>query len=101
MTEAPRHPLTLDGRDASNLRGDPITGDRYWSREFAQKEWDHMWTRIWHVAGRTAELAEAGDYVTHNFLKESVICVRVGSISLVSSSRAWPATAFTNSPAQM
>ena len=76
MTEAPRHPLTLDGRDASNLRGDPITGDRYWSREFAQKEWDHMWTRIWHVAGRTAELAEPGDYVTHNFLKESVICVR-------------------------
>lgn len=70
------HPLTLDGRDPANLRGDPITGDRYTSKEFAQREWDHMWTRIWHVAGRTAELAEPGDYVVHDFVHESVICVR-------------------------
>ncbi len=70
------HPLTMDGRDASNLRGDPITGDRYYTKEFAQREWDHMWTKIWHIAGRTAELQEAGDYVVHDFLNESVICVR-------------------------
>ncbi len=76
MTEAPLHPLTMDGRDPSGLRGDPITGDRYYSQDFARKEWDRMWTRIWHVAGRTAELQEAGDYVVHNFMKESVICVR-------------------------
>ncbi len=70
------HPLTMDGRDASNLRGDPITGDRYYSKEFMQREWDHMWTKIWHIAGRTAELQEAGDYVVHDFMNESVICVR-------------------------
>lgn len=76
MTTPFEHPLTLDGRDAANLRGDPITGDRYWSRDFAKDEWDQMWTRIWHVAGRTAELEEPGDYVVHTFMKESVICVR-------------------------
>jgi phenylpropionate dioxygenase-like ring-hydroxylating dioxygenase large terminal subunit len=76
MTEAVRHPQTMDGRDPANLRGDPINGDRYYSKDFAQKEWDGMWTRIWHVAGRNAELQEAGDYVVHNFLKESVICIR-------------------------
>jgi phenylpropionate dioxygenase-like ring-hydroxylating dioxygenase large terminal subunit len=76
MTEAICHPLTMDGRDPANLRGDPITGDRYWSKEFAQQEWDHMWTRIWHVAGRTAELSETGDFVVHTFMKESVICVK-------------------------
>jgi len=70
------HPLTIDGRDPSCLRGDPITGDRYTSREFMRKEWDHMWTRIWHVAGRTAELEEPGDYVVHDFMHESVICIR-------------------------
>src|SRR3569623_2349911 len=75
MTEPLRHPLTLDGRDACNLRGDPITGDRYYSKEFAQREWDRLWTRIWHVAGRTAELQEPGDFLVHNFMKESVICV--------------------------
>lgn len=70
------HPLTMDGRDASNVRGDPITGDRYTSVEFMKREWDHMWTRIWHVAGRTAELEEAGDYIVHDFMNESVFCVR-------------------------
>ncbi|MFM5886201.1 MAG: aromatic ring-hydroxylating oxygenase subunit alpha [Novosphingobium sp.] len=69
-------PPPLDGRDPANLRGDPIDGARYFSREFAQAEWDGMWTRIWHVAGRTADIPEAGDYLVHNFLKESVICIR-------------------------
>ena len=76
MTQPVKHPLTLEGRDASNLRGDPMSGDRYYSQEFAKAEWDHMWTRIWHVAGRTAELQEPGDYIVHNFMNESVMCVR-------------------------
>ena len=71
-----KHPLTLSGRDPSLLRGDPITGDRYYSKEFAQREWDHMWTKIWHVAGRENELQEAGDYIVHNFMRESVIVVK-------------------------
>ena len=69
-------PPPLSGRDPAILRGDPITGDRYWSKAFAQKEWDQMWTRIWHIAGRTAEMPEPGDYVVHNFCHESVICIR-------------------------
>ena len=56
-----KHPLTMDGRDPKNLRGDKITGERYTSKEFAQREWDHMWTRIWHVAGRVQELQEPGE----------------------------------------
>jgi phenylpropionate dioxygenase-like ring-hydroxylating dioxygenase large terminal subunit len=76
VTEAIRHPLTINARDPSNLRGDPITGDRYWSKDFARREWDHMWTKIWHVAGRTAEIPQAGDYLVHDFMRESVICVR-------------------------
>ena len=69
-------PFAMDGRDPSCLRGDPITGDRYTSHAFMRKEWDHMWTRIWHIAGRTAEVPEAGDYVVHDFMHESVICIR-------------------------
>jgi len=71
-----KHPLTLSGRDPSLLRGDPISGDRYYSKEFAQREWDHMWTKIWHVAGRENEMQEAGDYIVHNFMRESVIVVK-------------------------
>ena len=58
------------------LRGDPIGGERYWSREFMEREWQHVWTRVWHVGGRLSEIPEAGDYVVHNFRHESVVIVR-------------------------
>ena len=35
-----------------------------------------MWTRVWHIAGRENEIPEAGDWLVHNFLRESVIVVR-------------------------
>ena len=57
-------------------RGDRITGDRYYSPEFAAREWEHMWKRIWHVGGRMAQMEEAGDFIVHNFLHESVIMIR-------------------------
>jgi phenylpropionate dioxygenase-like ring-hydroxylating dioxygenase large terminal subunit len=76
MTEILTHPLAMNGKDPRNLRGDPITQDRYYSREFMQREWDHVWTKIWHIAGREAELAEPGDFVVHDFMHESVIVAR-------------------------
>ena len=76
MDDVAVHPLTMNGRDPSTLRGDPITGDRYYSMDFAQREWDKMWTRIWHVAGRTNQVTEPGDYLVHDFMHESVIVVR-------------------------
>jgi phenylpropionate dioxygenase-like ring-hydroxylating dioxygenase large terminal subunit len=68
----PKSPLA----EFPRARGDCITGDRYWSKEFAELEWEHMWKRVWHVAGRESQLEEAGDFLTHNFKHESVICVK-------------------------
>lgn len=82
MNEPLRHPLTMNGRDPSLLRGDRIDGERYWTPEFAKKEWDRLWTRIWHVAGRTSELQEPGDYLVHDFMHESVIVVKQDDGSL-------------------
>ena len=58
------------------LRGDKITGDRYYAPEFARQEWDHMWTRVWHIAGRLSDIPETGDYVVHDFKRESVVVFR-------------------------
>ena len=76
MTDVITHPLAMDGKDPSNLRGDPIGQERYYSREFMQQEWDHLWTKIWHVAGRVSQLNEPGDYIVHNFMRESVMIVK-------------------------
>ena len=66
----------MNASNAGFLRGDPITGDRYYSKECAQRKWDHMGTKIWHVAGREADIPEAGDWLTHHFGREPVIAVR-------------------------
>ena len=66
----------IDSSDPKFLRGDPITGERYYSADFARREWDHMWTRIWHIAGRVSDVAEAGDWITHNIGRESVVVAR-------------------------
>lgn len=76
MFEPIVHPETIDGRDPANVRGDPIDGKRYFSQEFADLEWERMWTRIWHVAGRLCDLEEPGDYLVHDFMSESVIVVK-------------------------
>lgn len=68
----PTHPSA----EFPRMRGDAITGERYWFREFADLEWEKMWKRVWHVGGRTSQLEEPGDFVTHNFRHESVIMVR-------------------------
>jgi len=76
MNDIVTNPLTMDGKDPGNLRGDPIPQERYYSREFMRQEWDCLWTRIWHIAGREQQLPEPGDYVVHDFMHESVVILR-------------------------
>ncbi|MBH79202.1 MAG: (2Fe-2S)-binding protein [Gammaproteobacteria bacterium] len=76
MNDALKHPLAMDGKDRTNLRGDPITPERYYSKEWMEKEWDQLWTKIWHIAGREQQLQEPGDYIVHDFMHESVIIAK-------------------------
>ncbi len=73
--ERPTYPTHPDAR-APAARGDAITGDRYWSKDFADREWTHMWIKVWHLGGRVAQLEEPGDFIVHDFKHESVIMVR-------------------------
>jgi len=58
------------------VRGDPITGERYYSRDWMQKEWDKLWTRTWHVGGMACDLEEPGDYIVHDIGHESILMIR-------------------------
>jgi len=75
LTESERYPTHPSARFPS-VRGDAITGERYYSKAFADREWEHLWKRVWHVGGRTSQLQETGDFVVHNFMHESVIMLR-------------------------
>ena len=76
MGKIDTHKLAIDGKDFKNVRGDPITNDRYFSKDFMQKEWDNMWTKVWLIAGREIQIKEPGDYIVHDLITESVIIVR-------------------------
>ena len=76
MTSDVKHPMAIDGKNPNNLRGDPIPQHRYYSREFMAREWEQLWTKVWHIGGRVNQLAEPGDFIVDDFMHESVIITR-------------------------
>ena len=61
-----------------------ITGDRYTSREFMELENEKLWPRVWNIGAWAAELAEPGDFVTHQLGRESILMVRQPDLSVKS-----------------
>jgi phenylpropionate dioxygenase-like ring-hydroxylating dioxygenase large terminal subunit len=59
-----------------NIEYVPIPKERYTSPEFAQLEWDHMWTKVWLCAGRGSDAPEPGDYFSFEIGRESILVVR-------------------------
>jgi phenylpropionate dioxygenase-like ring-hydroxylating dioxygenase large terminal subunit len=52
----------MPGWPEQKLRGHRIPGSRYTSRDFAEKEFEEMWTRVWLLLGRESEMPNAGDW---------------------------------------
>lgn len=48
----------------------------YRSRERAEKEWRHVWTRTWHMGPRVEELAGPGDAMVHSLGRESLVFLK-------------------------
>lgn len=53
-----------------------ISTDRYTSRDFAEREREKIWMRVWQVAGRVDELPEAGDWKEYRIYDQSFLIVR-------------------------
>jgi phenylpropionate dioxygenase-like ring-hydroxylating dioxygenase large terminal subunit len=64
------------GPGAMDRSASPIDVQRYLSPEFAQMEWDKMWTRVWLLVAHVAELPAAGSFLTRDIGVESVLVVR-------------------------
>ena len=58
------------------LQWTPITGARYTSADFARREWDGVFSRVWMVAGLANDIPEPGDYLTCDIGRESLLFVR-------------------------
>jgi len=50
--------------------------ERYYSEEYAQKEWNLVWTKVWLLAGVASDLREPGDFLTFEVGRETFLIVK-------------------------
>lgn len=67
---------TLNSWPKQQLRGHKLDGHRYISREFADCEFELMWTRVWLLLGRESEIPNPGDWQREDVGPESFLMVR-------------------------
>ena len=71
--EAPADSLEHRSNYDVDLGTGRVDAERYYSKEFMQKEWDNLWSRVWLIAGPRSDLEEPGDYFRFNVGHESII----------------------------
>lgn len=49
---------------------------QYTTSEFAEREREAMWSRVWYLAGRVEQLAEAGDFIVYEGPLASLVIMR-------------------------
>ena len=72
----PLRTTPIDKTPEPDLGSDPIPKERYVSREFARREWERMWTRVWLLAGWERDVANPGDWFTFEIGPESILVAR-------------------------
>jgi phenylpropionate dioxygenase-like ring-hydroxylating dioxygenase large terminal subunit len=55
---------------------DRIDAARYHDADIARREWERLWSRVWLIAGRTADIPHAGDWFRFDIGTQSLIVVR-------------------------
>jgi len=53
-----------------------IPTDRYNSAAYQQREREHLWMKVWQIAGRADELPEPGDWKVHAIYDQTYVLVR-------------------------
>ncbi len=69
-------PTPMDKQPEPELGTEMIPKERYTSAEFAAREWTHMWSKVWLLAGRESDAPEPGDYFTFEIGADSILVVR-------------------------
>ncbi|MEM8496722.1 MAG: aromatic ring-hydroxylating dioxygenase subunit alpha [Pseudomonadota bacterium] len=64
------------------LGSEPLSVDRYLSREYHDLEVAKMWNRTWQAVCRETELAEAGSFTTYDIASYSLFVTRTESMAL-------------------
>jgi phenylpropionate dioxygenase-like ring-hydroxylating dioxygenase large terminal subunit len=61
---------------------DRVPKERYYDPDFYRLETEHLWPRVWQMACRLEEIPRPNDFVTYEFLDQSVIVVRTEDLGV-------------------
>ncbi|NQX87463.1 MAG: aromatic ring-hydroxylating dioxygenase subunit alpha [Halioglobus sp.] len=75
-------PEALRARSDVNLGAEPLTVDRYLSRDWYEREKRRLWPRVWQTLCRESEVSEPGDYYVQDIANISVLLVRTSDADL-------------------
>ena len=53
-----------------------LSPERYYSKDYMDQEWQHLWTKAWQIAGVVSDIPEAGDFLVYTIRHEQIIVVR-------------------------
>jgi phenylpropionate dioxygenase-like ring-hydroxylating dioxygenase large terminal subunit len=59
-----------------NFSTEMIPKERYTSREYMQREWEHMWTKVWLLGCREDDIPEPGDHIVTEIGPDSILLIR-------------------------
>ena len=74
--KAPENSLEAKQPRPADLGSEVPDPSRYYSREFMEKEWTHLWPRVWLLAGVTPDIKDPNDYVVFALGHEEFLIVR-------------------------
>ncbi|MCF8710459.1 aromatic ring-hydroxylating oxygenase subunit alpha, partial [Rhizorhapis sp. SPR117] len=55
---------------------EPVRVDRYYDRDFFEKEVEHVWMRTWQMACREEEIPHSGDMIIYEIVSRSLLITR-------------------------
>jgi len=61
---------------------DIVHPSRYYDRNYMEREWTHLWPRVWLLAGVVSDIKEPGDFVVFAHGREEFIIVRQDDMSI-------------------
>jgi phenylpropionate dioxygenase-like ring-hydroxylating dioxygenase large terminal subunit len=53
-----------------------VPKERYTSAEFARREWEHVWTKVWLLAGTESDVSVPGAHFVYEIGDESILIAR-------------------------
>lgn len=66
----------LPRKPIPNIGLERLDGERYYTKEFMDAEWENIWTKTWQIVCRETDLPNIGSFYTYELGRESFLFVR-------------------------